>query len=61
MRLDAVRAYTQDLGVQAFEFLKVFLESLQLPCSDRCKVGKIENKNHIFLAPVILKPDFALG
>ena len=36
--LNAVTAYTQNLGVQVFKAFYIFLEGLQFAFSDRCKV-----------------------
>lgn len=53
----AVAAYTQDLGAEAFKFFDIFLEGLELPFSDRRIIGKVKCQHHVFEAKVLLKAD----
>jgi len=59
MCLNAVIAYTQNLGVKAFELIDVFLEGQQFAFSDRSEICEIKGKHHIFLAAVIKQVDWS--
>jgi hypothetical protein len=58
---DGVNRDTQNLGVEGFEFLQVFLVARYLFASDRRPVERIEGQNDIVLAPVIRETDLASG
>ncbi len=55
--LNGVGTHTQDLGVQTFKALDVFLKGLQFPFSDRGEISKIKGEHHVFLAAKILETD----
>lgn len=59
MGLNAVAAYTQNLGVKAFKAGNIFLEGLEFAGSDRRKISKVKCKYHIFLSPVFQQLDRA--
>jgi len=55
MGLNRVRTHTQNLGVQTFKALNIFLEGLQLSFSDRREISKIKGEHHVFLTTEDLK------
>jgi len=60
MGLNRVRTHTQNLGVQTFKALNIFLEGLQLSFSDRREISKIKGEHHVFLTTEDLKTYRAL-